>query len=189
MNSNAAVDVSSRAQDAPIAGSTRWIQLALGLLCMMAISSPQYVWTLFTKPLMGKLGVTLAQLQVTFSILIVLQTFLSPVQGFLIERFGPKRLLAIGAVITGLSWIVAAGATDLIELYLSYGLLGGIGTGIIYIGVVGLMVKWFPDKRGLATGVVAAGYGMGAMLTTFPISWSLAASGMERTLVIYGVAF
>ena len=83
MNSNAAVDVPSVAQDAPIAGSTRWIQLALGLLCMMAISSPQYVWTLFTKPLMGKLGVTLAELQITFSILIVLQTFLSPVQGFL----------------------------------------------------------------------------------------------------------
>jgi len=73
MNSNAAVDVPSVAQDAPIAGSTRWIQLALGLLCMMAISSPQYVWTLFTKPLMGKLGVTLAELQITFSILIVLQ--------------------------------------------------------------------------------------------------------------------
>jgi MFS transporter, OFA family, oxalate/formate antiporter len=190
MSNNAVVDVQpSIARTAPSAGSTRWIQLALGLLCMMAISSPQYVWTLFTKPLMGKLGVTLAQLQVTFSILIVLQTFLSPVQGFLIERFGPKRLLAIGAVITGLSWIVAAGATNLIELYLSYGLLGGIGTGIIYIGVVGLMVKWFPDKRGLATGVVAAGYGMGAMLTTFPISWSLAASGMERTLVTYGAAF
>jgi oxalate/formate antiporter len=190
MSNNAVVDVQpSIARTAPGAGSTRWIQLALGLLCMMAISSPQYVWTLFTKPLMGKLGVTLAQLQITFSILIVLQTFLSPVQGFLIERFGPKRLLAIGAVITGSSWIVAAGATNLIELYLSYGLLGGIGTGIIYIGVVGLMVKWFPDKRGLATGVVAAGYGMGAMLTTFPISWSLAASGMERTLVTYGGAF
>src|SRR3954468_2154943 len=187
MNSNAAVDVSPRAQDAPIAGSTRWIQLALGLLCMMAISSPQYVWTLFTKPLMGKLGATLAELQVTFSILIVLQTFLSPVQGFLIERFGPKRLLSIGAIVTGMSWVIAASATSLTALYLSYGVLGGIGTGIVYIGIVGLMVKWFPDKRGLATGVVAAGYGMGAMLTTFPISNSLAGSGFERTLIVYGV--
>jgi oxalate/formate antiporter len=190
MNTQSAVDVQpSVAQSAPTAGSTRWIQLALGLLCMMAISSPQYVWTLFTKPLMGKLGATLAQLQVTFMILIVLQTFLSPVQGFLIERFGPKRLLAFGAVLTGLSWVVAATATSLTALYLSYGVLGGIGTGIIYIGVVGLMVKWFPDKRGLATGVVAAGYGMGAMLTTFPISASLAASGFEPTLVAYGVLF
>ena len=120
MNNNAAVDVPSSAQDAPLAGSTRWIQLALGLLCMMAISSPQYVWTLFTKPLMGKLGVTLAELQVTFSILIVLQTFLSPVQGFLIERFGPKRLLSIGAIVTGASWVIAASATSLTDLYLSY---------------------------------------------------------------------
>jgi len=187
MNSNAAVDVPSVAQDAPIAGSTRWIQLALGLLCMMAISSPQYVWTLFTKPLMGKLGVTLAELQITFSILIVLQTFLSPVQGFLIERFGPKRLLSIGAIVTGMSWVIAASATSLTALYVSYGVLGGIGTGIVYIGIVGLMVKWFPDKRGLATGVVAAGYGMGAMLTTFPISGSLATAGFERTLIVYGL--
>jgi OFA family oxalate/formate antiporter-like MFS transporter len=190
MNTNSALDAPpSAAPSASAAGSTRWIQLVLGLLCMMAISSPQYVWTLFTKPLMGKLGVTLAQLQVTFSILIVLQTFLSPVQGFLIERFGPKRLLALGAILTGLSWITAASATSLTALYLCYGVLGGVGTGIIYIGVVGLMVKWFPDQRGLATGVVAAGYGMGAMLTTFPISASLSASGFERTLLVYGALF
>jgi OFA family oxalate/formate antiporter-like MFS transporter len=186
MNTRAALEVPSAGHGVR---STRWTQLALGLVCMMAISSPQYVWTLLTKPLMGKLGVTLAQLQVTFTILIVLQTFLSPVQGFLIERFGPKRLLGIGAALTGLSWIAASAATTLTQLYLSYGVLGGIGTGIIYIGVVGLMVKWFPDHRGLATGVVAAGYGMGAMLTTFPISNSLAASGLERTLVIYGLLF
>ena len=166
--------------------STRWIQLVIGVICMMAISSPQYVWTLFTKPISAKLGVSLAELQVTFSILIVLQTFLSPLQGFLADRFGPKRLLAVGAAFTGASWILAAHTESLLGLYLTYGVLGGIGTGIVYIGVIGLMVKWFPDKRGLATGLVAAGYGMGAMLTTFPISGSLAASGYERTLVVYG---
>ncbi|HTT40914.1 MAG TPA: oxalate/formate MFS antiporter [Burkholderiales bacterium] len=169
------------------AAAGRWRQLAIGLICMMAISSPQYVWTLFTKPISAKLGVTLAELQVTFSILIVLQTFLSPLQGLLVDRFGPKRLLGAGAVLTGSSWILAAGARDLTGLYLTYGLLGGLGTGIVYIGVIGLMVKWFPDKRGLATGLVAAGYGMGAMLTTFPISASLAAVGYERTLATYGL--
>jgi len=169
------------------AAAGRWAQLAIGMLCMMAISSPQYVWTLFTKPISAKLGVTLAELQVTFSILIVLQTFLSPLQGLLVDRFGPKRLLGAGAVLTGSSWILAAGARDLTGLYLTYGLLGGLGTGIVYIGVIGLMVKWFPDKRGLATGLVAAGYGMGAMLTTFPISVSLAAFGHERTLAVYGL--
>lgn len=173
-------------QTAVSSGSTRWAQLVVGVVCMMAISSPQYVWTLFTKPISAKLGVSLAELQVTFSILIVLQTFLSPLQGFLADRFGPRRLLAVGAAFTGASWILAAQAKSLLGLYLTYGVLGGIGTGIVYIGVIGLMVKWFPDKRGLATGLVAAGYGMGAMLTTFPISGSLAASGYERTLVVYG---
>ncbi len=188
MQTKAAIEAQASAtQSVSAASSTRWIQLGLGLLCMMAISSPQYVWTLFTKLLMGKLGVTLAQLQVTFSILIVLQTFLSPVQGFLIERFGPKRLLAIGALLTGASWVAAASATSLTALYLYYGVLAGVGTGIVYIGIIGLMVKWFPDKRGLATGVVAAGYGMGAMLTTFPISASLSVSGLEHTLVVYGL--
>jgi oxalate/formate antiporter len=182
----AAATAQPRADAALAAGSTRWVQLVFGLICMMAISSPQYVWTLFTKPISAKLGVSLAELQVTFSLLIVLQTFLSPLQGFLADRFGPKRLLAVGAVLTGASWVLAARAQSLLALYLTYGLFGGIGTGIVYIGVIGLMVKWFPDKRGLATGLVAAGYGMGAMLTTFPISSSVAASGYERTLVVFG---
>ena len=167
--------------------ASRWVQLGIGVVCMMAISSPQYVWTLFTKPIAGKLDVSLAQIQVTFSILIVLQTFLAPVQGYLIDKFGPRRLLSAGAIFTGASWILAAHASNLGMLYLTYGVLGGIGTGIIYIGVIGLMVKWFPDKRGLATGVVAAGYGMGAVLTTFPIANSLAAVGYERTLSVFGV--
>jgi MFS transporter, OFA family, oxalate/formate antiporter len=186
-SSSHASSPADHASAAPRGGSSRWTQLAIGVVCMMAISSPQYVWALFTKPMAARLGVTLAQLQVTFSILIVLQTFLAPVQGFLVEKFGPKRLLSLGAILTGGSWVLAASADTLPALYLTYGLLGGIGTGIIYIGVIGLMVKWFPDKRGLATGVVAAGYGMGAVLTTFPISISLAASGYQRTLVVFGL--
>jgi OFA family oxalate/formate antiporter-like MFS transporter len=167
----------------------RWLQLVCGLVCMMAISSPQYVWTLFTKPMMSQFGVTLPALQVTFSILIVLQTFLSPFQGYLVDRFGPRMLISIGSVLTGLSWVLAAQAQSVTGIYLSYGLLGGIGTGIIYIGVVGLMVRWFPDRRGFAAGMVAAGYGFGAILTTFPISSSLAASGYQHTLLVYGLVF
>lgn len=155
----------------------------------MAISSPQYVWALFTKPLTDSLGVSLAEVQVTFSVLIVLQTFLSPCQGFLIDRFGPRILLSAGAILTGLSWVLAAGATNITAIYLTYGLLGGIGTGIIYVGVVCHMVQWFPDRRGLATGLVAAGYGFGAILTTFPISQVLKASDYHRALLEFGVIF
>lgn len=168
---------------------SRWMQLFLGLVCMMAISSPQYVWTLFTKPLMTQLGVSLTQLQVTFSIFIVLQTFLSPLQGYLIETFGPKLLLAVGAIMTGLSWVLAASADTLISVYVTYGLLGGIGTGIIYVGIIGLMVAWFPDKRGMAAGVVAAGYGMGAVLSTFPVTISIAKLGYQPTLLHFGLIF
>lgn len=162
-------------------------QLILGLIAMMAISSPQYVWALFTQHLTSSLGASLAEVQVTFSILIVLQTFLSPLQGFLIDRFGPHRLLAIGAALTGLSWIVSSDVQSLTGLYLSYGVLGGIGTGVVYVGVIGLMVQWFPDLRGFATGMVAAGYGFGAVLTTFPISSSLKAEGFQQTLFTYGI--
>ncbi|HMA51765.1 MAG TPA: oxalate/formate MFS antiporter [Magnetospirillaceae bacterium] len=165
----------------------RWLQLGLGVLCMMSISSSQYVWTLFTKPLGAALGVSLAELQVTFSVLIVIQTFFSPFQGFLIEKFGPRLLLSAGAVLTGASWVLAAQVQSITLLYLTYGGLGGIGTGIIYVGVVGLMVEWFPDKRGFAAGMAAAGYGFGAMVTTFPISDSLAAAGYQHTLEIFGV--
>ena len=167
----------------------RWTQLSLGLLCMMAISSPQYVWTLFTKPMTAQFGASLTQIQVTFSIFVVLQTFLSPLQGFLIETFGLKLLLATGAVLTGLSWVFASSADTLMSLYWSYGLLGGIGTGIIYVGIVGLMVAWFPDRRGMAAGVVAAGYGMGAVLTTFPVTHAIATLGYQATLLRFGVLF
>jgi oxalate/formate antiporter len=172
-----------------INGATRWIQLGLGLICMMAISSPQYVWTLFTKPLGSALGVAPASLQVTFSLLIVLQTFFSPFQGWLVDRFGPRLLIGLGGVLSGLSWVLASYATSLTMLYLTYGLIGGLGTGIVYVGVVGQMVGWFPDRRGFAAGVVAAGYGIGAIVTTFPISNSLASVGYQITLLQYGAIF
>jgi oxalate/formate antiporter len=169
--------------------SSRWVQLLLGLVCMVVISSPQYVWTLFTQPLITTLQATLPQIQITFSILIVIQTFLAPCQGLLVDRFGPRALLSVGGALTGLSWVLAARATTLTGLYLTYGLLGGIGTGIVYVGVIGHMVQWFPDRRGFATGVVAAGYGMGALLTTFPIADLLKESGYQQALVRYGWIF
>ena len=156
---------------------------------MIVISSPQYVWALFTQPLTTGLGASLPELQITFSILIVVQTFLSPWQGVLVDRFGPRLLLSIGVLVTGLSWILAAQASSLTTLYLTYGLLGGVGTGIVYVGVIGHMVQWFPDKRGLATGLVAAGYGVGALLTTFPIATVLRESTYEDALTRFGLVF
>ena len=167
----------------------RWLQLAIGVLCMISIASPQYVWALLTKPFMAKLGVSLAEVQVVFSIVVGLQCFLSPLGGYLVERFGIRQLLTAGAVLVASSWIVGSQAQSLTALYLTYGLFAGLGTGIVYIGVVGMMVKWFPDRRGLAAGIAASGYGMGASLTTFPVSNSLASVGLESTLISFGILF
>ena len=172
-----------------VSARTRWMQLALGLVCMMSISSPQYVWTLFTKPLAAKLGAGLPELQVTFSVLVFLQAFFSPFQGALIERFGARTLISIGTVMAGLSWTLASYAHSTTALYLTYGALGGLGTGTVYVGVIGLVVSWFPDRRGFAAGMAAAGYGMGAIVTTFPIAASLQSRGLESTLWLYGIVF
>ena len=169
--------------------NARWIQLLLGFIVMMTISSPQYVWTLFVPSFQKTTGSILSEVQWTITILIVLQTWLAPMQGFLVERFGPKLLIGLGALMNGAGWIASSYIQTIWGLYATYGLLCGIGTGIVYIGIIGLMVKWFPDRRGLATGVVAAGYGFGAILTTFPIDSMIKASGYQHTLVVFGAIF
>ena len=167
--------------------ANRWNQLILGIIAMMAISSPQYVWTLFTGPLNQKLGTTLAELQWTFSLLIILQTWFSPFQAYLVDRFGPRTLISIGALLSGGSWIASAYADNLWALYFTYGVIGGFGTGIIYVGIIGLMVRWFPDRRGLATGLGAAGYGFGAFFTSFPIDSMIKSSGYAHTFIVWGI--
>jgi MFS transporter, OFA family, oxalate/formate antiporter len=172
------------------AAASRWWQLGLGLLVMVSISSPQYTWALFTGSLTKTYGVPLSTLQVTFSLLIVFQTFLSPFQAYLVDRFGARSLISLGAALSGAAWVLSAYAPSIWALYFTYGIVGGIGTGIVYIGVIGLMVRWFPDRRGFAAGMVAAGYGMGAILTTIPISAMIPSPdwGYAKTLVVWGIA-
>ena len=165
----------------------RWSQLVLGLIAMMAISSPQYVWTLFTGPINQKLGTTLAELQWTFSLLIILQTWCSPLQAYLVDRFGPRLLISVGALLSGGGWVLSSYVNSLWGLYFTYGVICGFGTGIIYVGIIGLMVRWFPDRRGLATGLAAAGYGFGAIFTSFPIDSMIKSAGYAHTLVVWGI--
>jgi oxalate/formate antiporter len=165
----------------------RWLQLLFGLIVMMAISSPQYVWTLFTKSFVTATASELPAVQVTFSLLVILQTWLSPGQGWLIDRFGPRILITLGAVLSGLGWVLASQVSSLYGLYATYGLFCGVGTGFVYIGVVGLMARWFPENRGFAVGVVAAGYGFGALLTTFPIDTAIKTTGFRHALFMYGI--
>ncbi len=116
-----------------------------------------------------------------------MQTWLSPLQGYLVEKLGSRLLIAIGCLLSGLGWVTSAYATSLMGLYFTYGLFCGVGTGIVYVGIIGLMVRWFPDRRGLATGMIAAGYGFGAIATTFPINSMLKSDGYQHTLVVFGI--
>jgi len=181
--------IASTGEVAPAVTAKRWGQLGLGLIAMMSISSPQYVWTLFVAPFQAATGAGLPAIQITFSVLIVLQTWLAPLQGWLVDRFGPKFLIAAGAALTGAGFVLSAQATNVWALYVTYGALCGFGSGIVYIGIIGLMVRWFPDRRGFAVGVAAAGYGVGAILTTFPIAMMLQAFGHRPTLVTFGFVF
>ncbi|MFT9332137.1 MAG: oxalate/formate MFS antiporter [Acetobacter persici] len=167
--------------------AAKWRQMIAGLVCMGAISSPQYVWTLFTPMLKTDFSTSAAALQITFSLLIVLQTLFSPIQGWIARHVSPRTLIMAGIVLTGLSWVASAQVHTLTMFYLTYGGLGGVGTGIVYVGVVSLLMQWFPKNRGMAAGAAAAGYGMGAMLTTFPISHLLAATDWRNTMMVFGV--
>ena len=166
----------------------KWRQLVLGLICMAAISSPQYVWTLLTKPWPPNLASVCQNCRSPFAADHPAD-LLFPFQGRLVEKFGPRRLIAIGTVMAGMSWVLSAQVNGPATLWLVYGCMGGLGTGIVYIGVVGLMVKWFPQQRGFAAGAVAAGLRDGAIITTFPISLSLTTNGLEHTMTTFGILF
>ena len=164
----------------------RWIQLIAGIVAMMAIANLQYAWTLFTKPMQSHLNVSLAAIQGIFSLFIILETWLVPFEGYLVDRIGPRLMLGVGAVLVGLSWIYAGHADTLRSLYFWY-CLGGVGAGIVYGGVIGNALKWFPDHRGLCVGLSAGAYGIGTALTVSPIATMIKTSGYQHTLVFWGI--
>ena len=164
----------------------RTIQLIACTIAIMAVAGPQYVWTPFVAPIRHGLGAGLSAVQVTFSLLIVVQCALGPMHGWLADRFGPRFMVGVGAALVGLSWISSAYAPTLFLLYLTYGVIGGLGIGIVCVTTVALIGKWFPHRRGFAMGTVAAGYGVGAIVTTGPISSCIAAYGYRFTLILFG---
>jgi len=169
------------------ATENRWVQLAVGVVAMVATANLQYGWTLFVKPIATKFAWSEAPIQVSFTIFIVTQTWLTPFEAWFVDRFGPKWVVAIGGILVGLSWVIDAAASSLSLLYLG-GITGGIGAGIVYSTCMGNALKWFPDRRGLASGITAAAYGAGAALTVIPISNMIGESGYERAFQVFGIA-
>jgi OFA family oxalate/formate antiporter-like MFS transporter len=165
----------------------RWIQLFFGIVCMAMVANLQYGWTLFVNPMDAKFHWGRAAIQVAFSIFVITETWLVPIEGYLVDRFGPKPVVLGGGVLVGLAWVMNSYAESLALLYVAAA-VGGIGAGAVYGTCVGNALKWFPDRRGLAAGLTAAGFGMGSALTIIPIQAIIKADGYQAAFLYFGLA-
>jgi MFS transporter, OFA family, oxalate/formate antiporter len=167
----------------------RWIQLACGVVAMIVISNYQYAFTLFTPGMKQTFtGVPYAKIAAIFSAFILFETWPMPVAGYFVDKFGIRKLMSIGAILIALGWVLGGTiATSPLHLYIYYGIIAGTGAGIIYISCVANAVKWFPDRRGLAVGLTAAGFGGGAALAIMPIAATIHSIGWAKAMALWGL--
>ena len=166
--------------------ATRWGQLIFGIICMVMIANLQYGWTLFVNPIDQKYHWGRAAIQVAFTIFVLTETWLVPLEGYLIDKFGPRVMIAGSGVLVAIAWVINSVADSLFLLYVGAA-IGGIGAGVIYGGSVGNALKWFPDRRGLAAGLTAAGFGAGSALTVIPIANMIQSSGYQSAFLWFGL--
>jgi OFA family oxalate/formate antiporter-like MFS transporter len=184
MNAPSNQAMKSQASASPLANP--WVQLIIGVICMVMIANLQYGWTLFVGPIDAKYHWGRASIQVAFTIFVVLETWLVPVEGYLVDRFGPRWITVIGGALCGIAWTINSIADSLPMLYFAAA-LGGIGAGGVYGTCIGNALRWFPNRRGLAAGLTAAGFGAGSALTIIPIANMIKASGYQHTFLTFGV--
>src|SRR5260370_13683738 len=165
----------------------RWGQLAFGIICMVMIANLQYGWTLFVLPIDAKYHWGRAAIQVACSICVLTETWLVPVEGWFVDRFGPKLVVLIGGILVGIAWVLNAIADSLTLLYIAAA-IGGIGAGAVYGTCIGNALKWFPDRRGLCAGLTAAGFGAGSALTIIPIHKVIAGPAYTTAFLYFGIA-
>ena len=168
----------------------RWIQLVCGVIAMIVISNYQYSFTLFTPGMRQTFtGVPYAKIAAVFSAFILFETWPMPLAGYFVDKLGIRKLMTFGSVCILLGWVLGGTiAKSIFDLYIYYGVIAGTGAGIIYISCVANAVKWFPDRRGLAVGLTAAGFGGGAALTILPIANTIHHLGWAGAMAVWGVA-
>jgi OFA family oxalate/formate antiporter-like MFS transporter len=166
--------------------ATRWGQLVFGVICMVMIANLQYGWTLFVNPIDQKYHWGRTAIQVAFTIFVLTETWLVPFEGYLIDKFGPRIMVCGSGVLVAIAWVINSVADSLFLLYLGAA-IGGIGAGVIYGASVGNALTWFPDRRGLAAGLTAAGFGAGSALTVIPIANMIHSSGYEAAFLWFGL--
>jgi MFS transporter, OFA family, oxalate/formate antiporter len=195
MSSTTSIGVSSQSASGEIrAGTPRgssflanpWVQLVAGIICMGMVANLQYGWTVFVNPIDAKYHWGKAAIQVAFTLFVLFETWLVPFEAYLADRFGPRPLVLVGAILVMVSWILNSKASSLAALYVA-GAIGGIATGLVYGTCIGNAVKWFEQRRGLAAGLTAAGFGAGAAITVVPLTRSLATRGYEATFFMFAI--
>jgi OFA family oxalate/formate antiporter-like MFS transporter len=168
------------------AAPNRWAQLVTGIICMVMVANLQYGWTYFVDPINTKFHWGRTDIQIAFTIFIATETWLVPVEGWFVDRFGPKIVVAIGGILVALAWSINSVASSLPVLYFAAA-LSGIGAGAVYGTCVGNALKWFPDRRGLAAGLTAAGFGAGAAATVAPIIYVIGTYGYQSAFLWFGL--
>ena len=169
--------------------SNRWLIAAAGVVMQLALGAV-YAWSVFRIPLTKRYGWTVSQVTLAFELAILLLGFAAFAGGLWMKRSGPRRVAAIGGLCYGLG-VVLAGQVGghLGLLYLFYGVLGGIGLGLSYIVPVATLIKWFPDKRGMITGLAVAGVGAGALITAPVAQRLISRVGVSQTFTILGITY
>lgn len=163
-----------------------WVQLAAGVVAMVAIANMQYGWTLFVDPLDKKFHWGREAIQVAFTLFVLAETWLVPIEGYLVDRFGPRPMVAVGGILVGLAWVMNSRADSLAQLYAA-AVIGGAGAGVVYGTSIGNALKWFPHRRGLAAGLTAAAFGAGSALTVLPISNTITNHGYQAAFFWFGL--
>jgi OFA family oxalate/formate antiporter-like MFS transporter len=160
--------------------------LTIGVICMACVANLQYGWTLFVNPIDEKFHWGRSAIQVAFTVFVLVETWLIPIEGYLVDRFGPRWVVMAGAFLVAISWAINSTASSLPVLYTAAA-IGGIGTGCVYGTCVGNALKWFPGRRGLAAGITAAGFGAGAAITIGPIASMIKGAGYEQAFLVFGL--
>ena len=164
----------------------RWLQLGMGIVCMAMIANLQYGWTLFVDPIDAKYHWGRAAIQLAFTLFVVTETWLVPIEAWFVDKYGPRIVIMFGGVMIALAWVLNSYANSLVLLYIA-AIVAGIGAGSVYGTCVGNALKWFPDHRGLAAGATAAGFGAGAAITVVPIANMIAAHGYQSAFLTFGI--
>jgi OFA family oxalate/formate antiporter-like MFS transporter len=164
----------------------RWLQLIIGIICMVMIANLQYGWNLFVDPMSKAQGWSRAAIGGAFSFFVLAETWLVPVEGWFVDKFGPRIVVTLGGIFVALGWSLNSMAHSIPMLYAG-AIIGGIGAGAVYGTCVGNALKWFVGRRGLAAGLTAAGFGAGSAATVVPIQYVIAAHGYQSAFLWFGL--